>query len=44
MAKGIKDSVVTQSIRSEIIKIKCPNCGYLENEDAKFCSKCGKKI
>ena len=28
----------------EIIKIKCPHCGYLESEDADFCSKCGKKI
>ena len=28
----------------EVVKIKCPNCGYLESEDAEFCSKCGKKM
>lgn len=28
----------------EVVKIKCPNCVYLESEDAEFCSKCGKKI
>lgn len=28
----------------EVIKIKCRSCGYLETEDADFCSKCGKKM
>ncbi|MHA1799074.1 MAG: zinc ribbon domain-containing protein [Candidatus Helarchaeota archaeon] len=28
----------------EVIRIKCRNCGYLETEDAEFCSKCGQKI
>ncbi|NHI94843.1 MAG: zinc ribbon domain-containing protein [Candidatus Lokiarchaeota archaeon] len=28
----------------QIIKIKCGNCGYLETEDADFCSKCGEKL
>jgi ABC-type multidrug transport system fused ATPase/permease subunit len=28
--------------RKETIKIKCRNCGYLETEDAEFCSKCGQ--
>ena len=28
----------------EVIKVKCRSCGYLETEDAEFCSKCGKKI
>jgi hypothetical protein len=28
----------------EVIRIKCRNCGYLETEDADFCSKCGKNI
>lgn len=26
----------------EIIKIKCRECGELNDEDAKFCKKCGK--
>ena len=27
-----------------VIKTKCRNCGYLETEDADFCSKCGKRL
>ena len=26
------------------IKIRCPHCGYLESEDALFCSKCGRRL
>jgi hypothetical protein len=26
----------------EVVKVKCRNCGYLETEDAEFCSKCGQ--
>lgn len=45
IGEGLKESgVLSQSNQKEIIKIKCPNCGYLESEDAEFCSKCGKKI
>ena len=29
---------------NEVIKVKCRNCGYLETEDAEFCSKCGQSI
>jgi len=28
----------------EIIKIKCRNCGTLNDEDAKFCKNCGELI
>ncbi len=28
----------------EVVKIKCRNCGYLETEDAEFCSKCGQAM
>ena len=28
----------------EVVKIKCRNCGYLETEDAEFCSKCGQSM
>jgi len=27
-----------------IVKVKCRNCGYLENEDAIYCGKCGKPL
>ena len=42
LGTGLKESGAMGS--KEIIKIKCPHCGYLESEDADFCSKCGKKI
>jgi len=28
----------------EVIKIKCRNCGSLNDEDAKFCKSCGKEL
>ena len=28
----------------EVIRIKCRQCGYLETEDADFCSKCGERM
>ena len=27
-----------------VIKVRCPHCGYLESEDAVYCSKCGKSM
>jgi uncharacterized membrane protein len=27
-----------------VVRVKCRNCGYLETEDAEFCSKCGQRI
>lgn len=27
-----------------VIKVRCPHCGYLESEDALYCSKCGKSM
>jgi hypothetical protein len=42
--KGLKESGISNTKEKEIIKIRCPHCGYLESEDAKFCSNCSKKI
>jgi uncharacterized protein YacL len=28
----------------EVVKVKCRNCGYLETEDAKFCSQCQQPL
>ena len=28
----------------ETVKIRCRNCGYLESEDAVYCSKCGEGL
>jgi len=44
IGEGLKESGFQVTQEKEVIKIKCPNCGYLESEDADFCSKCGKKI
>ena len=44
VGKGLKESGFGKSETKEVIKVKCPHCGYLESEDADFCSKCGKKI
>ncbi len=27
-----------------VVKVKCPSCGSLEDEDAKFCHKCGRPM
>ena len=29
---------------AEVVKVKCRKCGYLDTEDATFCSKCGEKL
>jgi len=52
MARGLRDSggfkvdisdaLPTQT--REVVKVKCRQCGYLETEDATFCSKCGSRI
>ena len=45
---GIPINVTTQGQHAgaprEVVKIKCRACGYLDSEDATFCSKCGKKL
>jgi len=30
--------------RKEVKKVKCRVCGYLDTEDAAYCSKCGEKL
>jgi hypothetical protein len=30
--------------RAPDVRVKCRNCGYLETEDAEFCSKCGQRV
>lgn len=34
----------SESEVKEIIKIKCKECGALNDEDAKFCKSCGKEL
>lgn len=42
--KGLYQSDFGRSEPKEIIKIRCSYCGYIETNDARFCSKCGNKI
>jgi zinc-ribbon domain len=35
---------VQSTIAQEIVKIRCPQCKSLNEEDAKFCKNCGKEI
>ena len=28
----------------QIIKVKCPKCGHLNDEEARFCSECGTQF
>jgi uncharacterized membrane protein YhdT len=47
MIKGTKDSVVdlTKGINDSIKRDKkCPNCAEYNDENAKFCDKCGAKL
>lgn len=41
---GIKLDVGGVATPREIVKIKCRHCGYLDSEDAVFCSKCGARL
>ncbi len=34
----------TKSANKEIIKIKCRNCGTLNDEDSTYCKSCGEKL
>jgi F0F1-type ATP synthase membrane subunit c/vacuolar-type H+-ATPase subunit K len=49
MAGGmLKDALEEANVNlggrpEKVIMIKCPSCGRLNGEDAKFCQECGKK-
>ena len=44
-AEGLKKGFGANPLRGEsVVKVKCRNCGYLENEDAMYCGKCGKPL
>ena len=43
IGKGLKQAGIgARAI--EVVKVKCRKCGFLETEDAKFCSSCGKAV
>jgi hypothetical protein len=43
-ASGLSKHGMSIGGGKEVVKIKCRNCGYLETEDAEFCSKCGQTM
>ncbi len=46
-SKGIRDAGglgMVMGTNGTIVKVKCRSCGYLDSEDAKFCSDCGKAL
>ena len=30
--------------RRAVVKVRCPNCGKLNSENARYCSRCGQKL
>ena len=40
----VVDNITKHHEEKEVIKIRCRNCGGLNDEDAKFCKGCGKEI
>ncbi len=38
------DKIIKSSEEKEVIKIRCRSCKTLNDEDAKYCKKCGKEI
>jgi hypothetical protein len=44
LGRGLKESGFSLGGAREVVKVKCRSCGYLESEDARFCSKCAKPV
>lgn len=37
-------AISPQVTKAQVVKIKCPRCDHLNDEDAKFCMKCGSPL
>jgi hypothetical protein len=45
IGEGIRESGFGAAPRTDtVVRVKCRTCGYLETEDAEFCSKCGQRL
>lgn len=40
----LRDAVARGGVTEPQIRVRCPSCGYLETEDASFCSGCGSSM
>ncbi len=43
IGRGLRDSGFAGGAK-QLVKVKCRACGFLESEDARFCSQCAKPI
>lgn len=44
VGRGLRSSGFGGASTVQLVRVKCRGCGFLESEDATFCSKCGKKV
>jgi hypothetical protein len=44
IGKGLKGAGLNLGAVREVVKVKCRKCGFLETEDAKYCSSCAKPM
>lgn len=40
----VVDKITEPHEEKQVVKIKCRNCGNLNDEDARFCKSCGKEL
>jgi amino acid transporter len=40
----VVDKIIQPHEEKQVVKIRCRNCGGLNDEDAKFCKGCGREI
>ncbi|WP_160159386.1 hypothetical protein [Actinomyces culturomici] len=40
----LKDAASALGNRGPEIRVRCPKCGFLETEDARFCSSCAAPL
>ena len=41
---GLREAGFSFGSPREVVKVKCRSCGFLESEDARFCSQCAKPV
>ncbi len=46
LGEGLRSSMgpITAASPATVVRVKCRNCGYLDTEDATYCSKCGQPL
>lgn len=44
VGRGVKEALGPALQSRTVVRIKCRECGFLDTEDAQYCSKCGKTM